>query len=162
MSHMGASLARRPARLLLQSPKSMCNSLGRRCRACETSPSAEDRIGIMFQACRRNLCRGLWPAAVCDLCAASRPAGGRGLKFPWDLGGSPCASVWGAEMRGAHWRLLCAAVAMPEGGGPADGEAHASTHMSEGSSQPQAAGRIFQDTCHMLQGPEERKVSMTA
>lgn len=47
-------------------------------------------------------------------------------------------------------------------GGLADGAADALTHMSEGSSQPGAAGTDFSGHLPYAQRPQERKVSMTA
>lgn len=56
--------------------------------------------------------------------------------------------------------LCCWAIA--NGGGPADREADAPTHMSEGSSQPWGVGREFSGHLPYAQKPKGRKVSMTA
>lgn len=53
--------------------------LGKRCRACQTSRQQKAEQASRF---RRSVPRGLCPAAVCDLWAASRPLGAGDLDFP--------------------------------------------------------------------------------
>lgn len=77
----------------------------------------------------------------------------RGPLGAGDLDFSPGVCLGGWDVR----RTLCAAGAEAEGGGPADREADAPTHTSEGSSQPRVADGGFQDTCHMLGGPRKEK-----
>lgn len=151
-----------PACLLLQSPKSTAAlfHLGRTRHPHQPQPRAE--WASRFRRPRSLPSRGLWPAAVCDLWAASRPRGGRGLRFPWGQAGCPPASVWGAGTGGAHWKLLCAAAPWWREGGLSDREADAPTHVSEGSSQPGATGADFAGHLPYAQRPQERKVSMTA
>lgn len=98
--HRGASLAEST---LFATSKSQINTqlslvLGRDVGRARHPRQRMAERASRFRRPRRSLRRGLWPAAVCDLWAASRPSGGRGLGFPWGHAGSPPASVWGAGM----------------------------------------------------------------
>lgn len=125
--------------------------LGKRCGACKPSLSTRAERASRFRQPRRSLLCGLCPAAVCDLRAASRPTGGRGLRFlPQCLSGElGCETDTGDSFVLLEPRLR-------EGALQTERQTPPPTCLRAAASFGRQDGS-FQDTCHMLGGPRKEK-----
>lgn len=114
-----------------------------------------------FRGASGSLRHGLWLAAVCDLWSASRPLG-RGTwismgpprlrRLSGELGWEVCAENFFVQW--LPWQR--------EGAFQTERQSPRHTHTSEGGSQPRVAGMDFSGHLPYAQGPQARKVSMTA